>query len=345
MLLRILFLGLTSAALSAQPVAIENARLLPLSWQGSLEQALQQRITAQQQPAWMGYSVPLAETKGQICCYDDCCQGCRLEAGHSTMNHSSSSQVQLEQSSRLLVLMRMESGQLQKVRVFSADCPLDAGGLDLYWLDEVPPAQSVAFLSGLAEQLEPKKVHRGALMAIAYHGHDSADEALESFVQPQRPTSLREQTAFWMGATRGERGLQNLRRLVRRDASLSVRKQGVFGISLVDLPEAESELLQLARQADETQVRRQAIFWLGQKAGRKAVEALTEAAEKDPEVEIQLHAVFALSQLPEKEGTQHLIRIARTHSSPRVRKRAIFWLGQSGSEEALRFFEEILSRK
>lgn len=336
------FLVLAAATLSAQPVAIENARFVPLSWQGSLEQALNQRIAAQQQPAWIGYWVPASESEVHICCHDDCCQGCGLEDQEFSIN--SSREVELEGSGRLLVLLRAESGQLGKVRVYSADCPLDAGGLEFLWLDQVPAAESVAFLSALVESSQPKRLRQGAMMAIAHHGDGSADTAMESFVEPQRPVSLRKQAAFWMGAARGERGFESLRSLVRRDASLSVRKQAVFGISLLDLPQAESELLQLARQAEESPVRRQAIFWLGQKAGRKAVETLSEAAENDPEVEVQLHAVFALSQMPEEEGIQHLIRIARTHSSPRVRKRAIFWLGQGGSQEALRFFEEILSK-
>jgi HEAT repeat protein len=40
-----------------------------------------------------------------------------------------------------------------------------------------------------------------------------------------------------------------------------------------------------------------------------------------------------------------LINIAKTNKSPSVRKQAIFWLGQEDSEEALKFFEEILLKK
>jgi polyferredoxin len=40
-----------------------------------------------------------------------------------------------------------------------------------------------------------------------------------------------------------------------------------------------------------------------------------------------------------------LIRIAKKDSSQEVRKQAIFWLGQKDSDEALKFFEEILLKK
>ena len=57
------------------------------------------------------------------------------------------------------------------------------------------------------------------------------------------------------------------------------------------------------------------------------------------------NAVFALSQLPKDEGVPKLMEIARTNRNPEVRKQAMFWLGQSKDPRAVKFFEEILTRK
>jgi len=39
---------------------------------------------------------------------------------------------------------------------------------------------------------------QGALTAIAMHGDSSADKAMNSFVEPSQPESLRKQTVFWL---------------------------------------------------------------------------------------------------------------------------------------------------
>ncbi len=67
--------------------------------------------------------------------------------------------------------------------------------------------------------------------------------------------------------------------------------------------------------------------------------------EESEDVDVKKSAVFAISQLPKEKAVPILIDIARTNKSPSVRKNAIFWLGQKDSDEALKFFEEILLKK
>ena len=52
-------------------------------------------------------------------------------------------------SSRLrtvMVLVRLQTSEIRRVRSFSGDCQVDAGGLQVYWLGDVNAAQSVEFL-------------------------------------------------------------------------------------------------------------------------------------------------------------------------------------------------------
>ena len=49
----------------------------------------------------------------------------------------------------MVVLFRVVSRQVERVRVFSEDCALDAGGREVTWLTGVRPAESVALLESL----------------------------------------------------------------------------------------------------------------------------------------------------------------------------------------------------
>jgi len=60
---------------------------------------------------------------------------------------------------------------------------------------------------------------------------------------------------------------------------------------------------------------------------------------------VKKKAVFALSQLPKDEGVPRLMEVARSNRNPEVRKQAMFWLGQTKDPRAVKFFEEILTRK
>lgn len=342
---------LVAALLAAQQPRVENASPQALPLGGELGQELRALVGRLQGPAWIGYAVPRVVGQGRGCCSGsrDCCH-CSLEG--SSADHSfswdSERRVELESPDSLLVLFRVVARKVEKIRTFSEDCRLDAGGLPFYWLEDVPPAESVSLLSSLvvAEETPHKKhsVSRALLAAVALHADPAADSQLEKFSQASQPEWLREETAFWLGAARGQRGHDLLRRMLREDSSVEVREKVVFALSISPAPQAINTLIQTARTDSDPQVRSQALFWLAQEAGKKAAAAINEAVEADPELKVKERAVFALSQLPPEEGVPLLIRVARTNRSRQVRKKAIFWLGQSSDPRALAFFEEILTR-
>ena len=187
-----------------------------------------------------------------------------------------------------------------------------------------------------------KERSRGqALPALALHGDGAADAALTEFVKPGQPRHLRRDAAFWMGAARGDAGAAVVERLARDDADDDFREHLTFVLTLVG-DRGVDTLIALAKRDASAKVRGQALFWLGQKAGQRAVDALEGAVADDPDREVRKKAVFALSQLPKDEGVPKLITVARTHRDPEVRKQAMFWLGQSGDERAVQFFEDVL---
>jgi hypothetical protein len=342
-------------ALAAQP-RVANARLQERLAAQGLAREVQSIVAAEREAAWIGYAVPAIPGAGHTCCSDGDWRGpsscgCHLEDSRGSFNteQGDSGPVKLEGGNRVLVLLRVENGRIGKVRAFSEDCPLDAGGRPFYWLTGARPDDSVSLLASLVSgQAAGDAAERGdrawhgAVMAIAFHADQAASRALDRFIAPGQPAPLRKQAAFWLGSARGREGLEVLRRLVREDPDPSFRKEVVFPISLSHEREAIETLIQVAHDDKSAEVRGQALFWLAQKAGRQTAAAIGDAIANDPDTEVKKHAVFALSQLPKDEGVPKLIEVARTNRNPAVRKQAIFWLGQSKDPRALAFFQEVL---
>src|SRR5437867_5023222 len=344
---------LSLSTLFGQQPRTENARIQIRSASAGLEREFRALVNAQDEPAWIGYAMPIIPGEHNMCCYSSqgCCAGCQLEGRKGdSISTQSSGTVKLEGPRQFFVLFRIEQRRVDKVRMFTEDCTLDAGGLPLIWLTDVRPAESIALLSDFTRRddrgtREDRKLADSAVSAIAFHHDAAADQALETFVAANQPESLRERTAFWLGNARGRRGYEVLKRMLRDDTSARVRDKVVFALTQSKEPEALTTMIEAARSDASTHVRGQALFWLAQKAGQKATEAITEAIDKDPETEVKKKAVFALSQLPRDEGVPKLIEVARANRNPEVRKQAIFWLGQSRDARALAFFEEVLLRK
>jgi HEAT repeat protein len=350
----ILFL-LVAALCWAQPQRITNARLDNRAVPSGLEREFLSLVSAQTSPAWIGYAVRAVPEQHQNCCYSSfedgagnrCCRGCALEGMKSGAPVTgTAAPIPLEGTGDILVLYRIENHALDRIRTFSADCVLDGGGLLVHWLNGVSSVESVELLSRFVLEAGEEGRHRRdpAITALALHADPAADQALETFVTPNQPESLREKAIFWLGSARGRRGYEVLRRIVTQDLSDHVREKAIFGLSVSREPQAVPAMIEVAKNDRSARVRGQALFWLAQKAGQKATEAITTAIDTDPDTDVKKKAVFALRQLPADEGVPLLIQVARTNKNPAVRKQAMFWLGQSQDPRAVRFFEEVLLR-
>ncbi len=343
-------LALIVAGAEGSTPPISQARLDSASAAGGLERAVAAAIGKQSGPAWIGYLVPRIPGDGQSCCWNDGRTGCGLEGTRApaAAPPSGPRPVKLEGPTHLAVLLRAEQGSVAKVRAFTEDCPLDAGGLAMHWLTEVKPAESVALLVKYAEAdgAGRRSMADEAVAAIAQHAAGEATAVLEKLAtSPQRSESVRKSAVFWLANARGRAGYQVVARLVREDPVDKLREHAVFALTQSHEPEAIPTIIKVAREDRSPHVRGQALFWLAQQASHKqASEAIATALERDPDTEVKKKAVFALSQLPADEGVPRLVQVARTHANPAVRKQAMFWLGQSKDPRALKFFEEVLTK-
>jgi hypothetical protein len=352
---------LCASIAQAQKPKLANARMQELSASSGLKAAVDGLLQKQASPFWMGYRIPTAAKDRTMCCFDsvdgmafkknNCCMGCRMESEKGTsFNGTVADCSPPEPLPYAFVFFRAEEKQINKIRVYSADCALDFANLPLYWLEDVKPEQSVELLAGLVAAENIEDVHRKkgaehqAVMAIALHDSPAADVALERMVQPGQRASLRENVAFWLGNERGRKGLELLRKYIKEDPDERVREKGTFAFSQSKEPDALKDLLGMARHDQSSRVRGQAIFWLAQIGSKKEADQITEAIENDPETEVKKKAVFALSQMHDSEAVPRLINLARTNKNAAVRKQAIFWLGQSNDPRALDFLEEILTK-
>jgi hypothetical protein len=366
-------LGAALAGAAVPAVAqgrISNAKTETRSAAQGLDREVR-AIAARPGATWIAYRVPMVAGRRQMCCYDTisdagtCCGMCRLESGSGVVMNTgtgdrgtSGSRVTLEPPTEFNVLGRIEGGAVGRIRTFTPDCDVDAGGMPVVWLDEVSPEDSVAWLSslvlsvaggttaaGIQDAARHDHVAKPATAAIALHNVAASDRALESFVAPTQPEWLRADTAFWLGSTRGEAGARLLARMVLQDPSEKVRDKVTFALSVSKVPSSLTTLIAIAKNDGSTRVRGQALFWLAHRAGEEAVAAITSSIETDPDTAVKKKAVFALSQLPKDEGVPRLIAVARTNRNPEVRKQAFFWLGQSKDPRAVQFFEDVLLKK
>ncbi|HEY5029992.1 MAG TPA: hypothetical protein VIK39_16405, partial [Candidatus Angelobacter sp.] len=153
--------GCAAMAVPQEPVQkstpkpkISNARLQELSASGGLKATVEGLVQKQTSPLWIGYRIPAVAKDRTRCCFDSgegihlggskCCIGCKMESGSSSsFNGTVSDCSPPEPLPYAFIFFRAEEKLITKIRVYSADCPLDFAGLPLYWLEDVKPEQSV----------------------------------------------------------------------------------------------------------------------------------------------------------------------------------------------------------
>ena len=225
---------------AAQQPRIDNAKLTSQPAGSAFAQSFRALVSNEADVAWIGYAVPVVDSERIMCCFGNdtgwvngnvvmsdgnaCCRACRLEPAADGTSMATrapgaarSGVVRLEGSDRMIVLFRVANRAVDRIRVFSEDCELDAGGRTVTWLEAVRPADSVALLESLAIPADGRRdrVTDGAVSAIALHGDPAADASLDRLVGVNQPEAVRKKVTFWLGSTRGAHGLTTLRRVAQ----------------------------------------------------------------------------------------------------------------------------------
>jgi hypothetical protein len=292
----------TAAALgtaAAQQPRIENGTVSAQGAASPLAQSFRALVSSQADVAWVGYAVPVADRDRVMCCFGNnyisgdvsgnaCCGVCTLENSSGTtmssrtQGTSPSGAVKLEGPDRMFVLFRIADRRVDRVRVFSEDCRLDAGGRPVKWIENVRPAESVALLESLVGTASDSKdrVSNNAIMAISLHAEPSALETLFRIARSASQSRARGDALFWLAQRAGDKVAATIRERVDQDPDTEVKKKAVFALSQLPKDDGVPLLIQVARSNANPDVRRQAMFWLGQSKDPRAVEFFAEILSK-----------------------------------------------------------------
>jgi HEAT repeats len=316
--------------LAAQPKLLINAQPDTRSAAAGLEPAFRALLSAQPQPAWIGYSVPAVRT------YDGL--GCEYVWNGTGNSGPGAGVVHLEPPDHMVVLMRVEDNQVTRLRTVSPDCEIDAGNVPFHWLNDVQPAQSVALLVSLSS------ASGNAMHAIAMHADPAANQALERFLASDQPESVRLRAVSAFGSNRGRAGFDVLKRVMANDPDIRVRERAVSALGNSREAEATDLLTSIAKTNADARLRTQAVSALGRKSGAAIVATLSGIAENDADKTVRRRAVSALQSMPDGEGVPTLIQMAKASKDVEMRKQAMQTLEHSRDPRALTFFEDVLKR-
>ncbi|MSV27583.1 MAG: HEAT repeat domain-containing protein [Bryobacterales bacterium] len=291
--LRIATVGFVCLLAAAQEPRVRNAKLETRPAAGGLDAAA--AGLARQQPAgWFGYSIGVAGDGGWQSC---------------------SNVVHLDGAERALVLVRLESGAVTRIRTLPPECEIDAGGQSFTVFTGVTQAQSVALLTRIVKTAdsatrERQRVRESAISVMSQHSGPEAEQALERLANASEPDWLRERAISALARNREPKALTALTAIARDDKNMKMRSYAV------------------GRLAD--------------RGGREAIPTLTAIIRNDPADEVMRQAIQGLARVGDELGVPALIEIARAKDNPPARKEALRRLGQSKDARARAFVEEFV---
>ncbi len=278
--MKLLLLALVAGAALAQAPRpnLTNAKFDSRAFSGNLASQIQSSA-----PAWFGYAIKTARGDHQSCCWNESnLAGCRLEGGSGTTitGQVSNTAIPLEGTDTLAVLFRVENNRVEKVHVYSLDCPLDAGGLSFIWLTDVPGAASISYLEKLIASSTSERRLDGALFGISQHDVPEGLDALIRLAKSDPSAHTRGQALFWLAQKAGQRASSTIQNAIENDPDTGVKKRAVFALSQLPKDEAVPKLIEIARNQKNREVQKQAFFWLGQTHDPRALAFFEQVLNK-----------------------------------------------------------------
>ena len=364
----ILFLLASAFALpaSAQQPQIQNGKV-EVRKDTAIDRAIASVPAAgPDQPTWVAWKVPMIAGDRDMCSwYSDrtgTLRGTYIDDGVVTVIGDSlvsnprpqitapTGPVPLEAGTNVVVLARVLEGKLERLRTVGDDCPMDAGGRTVYWLDAITPGESIRFLTtlvragapdrGLVEQ--ERRLAETAMRAIAYHRDAGADAALEQFAADHRDVTMKRAAASHLGSLRGARGAAALAKFIASEKDVDARRQLIISLGQSREPAAVDTLRGLLRDP-ELKIRSEATYYYVIRGGASALPEAQKMLAAETDTSVKTRIVSAIGRLPVETSIPALLQLARSEDAV-VRKQATSALSQSKDPRAVAFMEAILKR-
>jgi len=296
---------------------------------------------------WASWEVVAVDQAPANCCFDGWDPKsrnhatCRLDTNNQNMYSGDAT------TEKVRVYARFANGQVNRLKSFSADCPVKAESA-IQDLGAVEADDSARWLAALLKQrgtAGKKSEGDGAMAALALHRGDYSRDQLTAFAKTDARTETRKDAVFWLSQSRGDEGASITSSVMFGDKEEEVRKHAAFALAQSDAARVGPDLIQLGNTDKVADVRSKAWFWLAQSGAQGAESAISAAMRKEPDEDVREQAIFALSQLPDDRSAKALIAAAEDQTLSREqRKKAVFWLSHSDSGEAIAYLDEVLAR-
>jgi len=260
---------LAAAPAFAQTPSVVNGTLESRALSQTVEREAAAIMGRVRGPAWIGYAIPASRGDRESGCWES----------NGFNGRARVTPLKLEGPDSIFVLYRIDGGSVARIRIASAECPLDAGGLTLYWLTGVRPADSIDWLTSLASGDASRRLANNATMAIALHEDALAGDRLISLARSGKSTDARGTALFWVAQRAGNKAAGAITQALD-DPETEIRKKAVFALSQLPRDESVPKLIDVARTHRDAAVRRQAMFWLGQSRDPRALAFFEQVLSK-----------------------------------------------------------------
>ncbi len=260
---------LAQPAVAQQP-AVTNGTLDVQAVTGPLDREFAAAVARDAGPAWIGYAIPVARRDSSWGCWSN----------DTRMPAPRTGPVQLEGPDTFFVLYRIDERRVERIRMFSAECPLDAGGLTVHWLSGVRASDSVSWLATFTTGDAVRRLANSAIAAIAMHRDVTATDRLISLARTNDSARVRSDALFWLGQRAGDRAVGTISDAIDHDPDTEVKKKAVFALSQLPKDEGVPRLIAVAQENRNSAVRKQAMFWLGQSGDPRALRYFEEILGK-----------------------------------------------------------------
>ena len=259
-----LLIGISTAA--GQTPRLSNGRIEPHTTTNIARDvpALAATLT---EPMWIGYSQPLIDGDHNMCDYTTI---------NGRMITQSTDPIKLESAGYFFVLFRVEEKQITRIRTFSENCPLDAGGKAVHWFANVSPNDSVNYMKTFMSPVATRKLNDSAVTVIALTKGDQALNELLTLAKDGPSAQAKGNALFWLAQRAGQKAVGTITAAIENDPDTKVKEKAVFALSQLPKDEGVPLLIQQARSNKNPAVRKQAMFWLGQSKDPRALKFFEE---------------------------------------------------------------------
>jgi hypothetical protein len=215
---------------------------------------------------WIGYTQPLIDGNHNMCDYWN----------DGRMITQSTDPIRLEPADFFFVLFRVEEKQITRIRTYSENCPLDAGGKVVHWFNNVSPVDSVAYMKTFMAPASTRRLNDSAVTVIALTRGDQALNELLTLARDGATAQVKGNALFWLAQRAGQKAIGTITAAIENDPDTKVKEKAVFALSQLPKDEGVPLLIQQARTNKNPAVRKQAMFWLGQSKDPRALKFFEE---------------------------------------------------------------------